>query len=273
MSWSTSSDRRRRWRRRRAAGAPSVDGSRSCRGRRPARRAAGPSGPGPAPGRGRRACARPRRARRSARSTRWPMPSSSTARSTAAVPDDAGRGRRGRPAGATIAGASAATSRLPRTSRSSNSSTALERAHEPEPGTLVRRETVEGATVEHRRAPVHGVNPDTASMHVVLPAPFGPMRPTSAPAGDVERDVVDRADAAVAHGQLARCAAITVPRAPAGAARAARSSRRTRTSPPSSERTTPRTWGSPPSSPGVRVDLELEAGHRQRTQRSCLARR
>ena len=50
--------------------------------------------------------------------------------------------------------------------------------------------------------PLTGTKPVTASMSVVLPAPFGPIRPTTSPGLDLQRHVVDRDHRTEADGQV-----------------------------------------------------------------------
>ncbi len=188
--------------RRLGAAAGRDPGSRRCRGRRRARRAAaaGAAGQGPAHahqlalalgqlGRCRGRGGARSRAARQRRATAVVGPPATTPGRTRS---SSGRHHEGR---------AAATSRLPRTSRSSNSSTDWKRAYQARAGT--------GGGAAGRRCgrpssstePVGGVNPVSASMNVVLPAPFGPMRPTSVP-GRPRSDTSLRAThAAVADGQ------------------------------------------------------------------------
>ena len=76
----------------------------------------------------------------------------------------------------------------------------LEGAGEPAAHALVGRQPVEPLP-SSRTAPSAVAKPVTASMTLVLPAPFGPMSPTTAPAGTTQVDVVDRDDTAVADGE------------------------------------------------------------------------
>ena len=71
------------------------------------------------------------------------------------------------------------------------------------------------------RADARSTNPVTASIKVVLPAPFGPMSPTTSPGAQRHRHVGDRLDAAESHRHLAN-----VERHRRDAARSRRRSRR-----------------------------------------------
>ena len=63
----------------------------------------------------------------------------------------------------------------------------------PTPRALVRRQAGEVAAVERRRCPCSGTKPVIASMKVVLPAPFGPISPTSWPSLDLRSTSAARA--------------------------------------------------------------------------------
>ena len=151
--------------------------SRSCRGRRPARR-------------GRGAAARVASARATPTSLRCPgsAPSASLGERAEVeqlerlAPRRRSRRRACRPARRErrTDGRWAATVRFSRTVRSSNSSIALPGAGEPAPGPRVRRQPGEIAPVELDAAGAR-TKPVIASMNVVLPAPFGPISPTSCP--------------------------------------------------------------------------------------------
>ena len=77
------------------------------------------------------------------------------------------------------------------------------------------------------RPAVGASTPESAWKKVVLPAPFGPIMPTSSPLADLELDRVDGDEAAEAHGDALSPRAARQPRAPpfgaAGARRAPRS--------------------------------------------------
>ena len=78
-------------------------------------------------------------------------------------------------------GSSSLTRTLSSTERSSNSSTDCQVRTRP-----LRARTLAGVSPSgspsSRTCPEHGVNPVTASMKLVLPAPFGPISPTISPA-------------------------------------------------------------------------------------------
>ena len=74
----------------------------------------------------------------------------------------------------------------------------LARAGQAEAGPPVGGQLVDLLAVEARRALVTSVKPVMASMNVVLPAPFGPISPTSLPGSTSEVDAVVGGQAAVA---------------------------------------------------------------------------
>ena len=78
----------------------------------------------------------------------------------------------------------------------------LERARHPEMGPPSGRDLLIDAVEEHLAAETV-VNPVIASTNVVLPAPFGPIRPTSVPASTLEVDLVVGGQTAVSNGQSA----------------------------------------------------------------------
>ena len=81
----------------------------------------------------------------------------------------------------------------------------LERLERPGRGRVRTRAWAGSRRCGRRRAgrrPSAWAKPVTASITLVLPAPFGPMRPTTCPASTCERDVGDRDHAAVADGEV-----------------------------------------------------------------------
>ena len=95
---------------------------------------------------------------------------------------------------------SAATLRFSNTVESSNSSSDWNERATPALARLTARRLREVDVVEPH--PTLGrVNPLSASISDVLPAPFGPIRPVTCARFEREPDVVDGGDRAVAHGQ------------------------------------------------------------------------
>ena len=76
---------------------------------------------------------------------------------------------------------------------------ALQRARDPEPRQLVRARAQRLALPASPSPASGAMNPQMTLNSVVLPAPLGPMTPTTSPAATVERDVLERGEAAEAH--------------------------------------------------------------------------
>ena len=80
----------------------------------------------------------------------------------------------------------------------------LEGARDAVRGVAVRAAAGEVVAAGHEQLPeVGAITPEMALKKVVLPAPLGPMMPTSSPASQRGADRVDRDQAAEAHGELA----------------------------------------------------------------------
>ena len=164
----------------RSAGAADRDPrSRSCRGPPRARRGRGVAAPSRSPARHRRASAVPGSAPSGIASAIGPRSSSSSACSAAALSPT--RLPTSSAASARNDGRWAATVRFSRTVRSSNSSVLCQVRASPRRARACGGIPVEIAARRARRGPVYRTNPVIASMNVVLPAPFGPIRPTSSP--------------------------------------------------------------------------------------------
>ena len=98
-------------------------------------------------------------------------------------------------------GRSAATARFSRTREVVEQLGALPGAGETEPRARRAAAARRGRVRRARRGPCSGRSPVIASMNVVLPAPFGPISPTSWPSSTSRSTLVDGVDAAEAHGQ------------------------------------------------------------------------
>ena len=108
-----------------------------------------------------------------------------------------------RPSPCGLPAATAAMRRLSRTVRPGKISPPLRHVAEAAPGARVRRRAGDVRAVEDgsRRA-VAGSRPISVLSSVVLPMPLWPRMPTQLAAGDLERDAVQDADAAVAGVQV-----------------------------------------------------------------------
>ena len=100
-------------------------------------------------------------------------------------------------------GRSAATSRLSRTVRSSNSSSDWNVRTSPSLARASGRRPARSMPSKRTSPLVIGVKPVMASMNVVLPAPFGPISPTSLPASHVRSISSFGVQSAVRDGQAA----------------------------------------------------------------------